>query len=276
MFVLLYSYIAFPNPTCSIWASDAWTCTIFWISDKRIQMSFSQKAKEYWFLCIDRNIISSEQAALFYKQKVLQIITCLSWQLSPLWYGNSKAWYQSHQLFFSFINFIKKKRNSDIHPSYLKLTLHRDEFHLSPFPHHMMTPLHCTSSVPIWAQLPIPPEHTFWYTLTHTHASSHWHLDPHSNIQPSITRYTKWKMNTSEWKCTGNQSSREWGGVSSLLGANHHFGDKIDDSSAWLVRIQLCKQVADIICCASLLPGHKTKKPAMKEETCSFRTIPFT
>lgn len=44
--------------------------------------------------------------------------------------------------------------------------------------------------------------------------------------------------------------------VSSL----HHLGDKTDDGGGRLVRIQLCKQVADVVGGAALLPRHKPKQ----------------
>lgn len=41
----------------------------------------------------------------------------------------------------------------------------------------------------------------------------------------------------------------------------HHLGHEAGDGRGGLVWVQLGKQVADVVCCASLLPGHKPKQP---------------
>ncbi len=51
-------------------------------------------------------------------------------------------------------------------------------------------------------------------------------------------------------------------GVSPL----HHLGDEAGDGGGGLIWIQLGKQVADIVCCASLLPGDESKKPGRSEK----------
>lgn len=52
------------------------------------------------------------------------------------------------------------------------------------------------------------------------------------------------------------------GGVSPL----HHFGDEAGDGGGGLIWVQLSKQVADIVCCASLFPCDESKKPGRMEE----------
>lgn len=46
-----------------------------------------------------------------------------------------------------------------------------------------------------------------------------------------------------------------------LAGAKHDPGDKVDDGCSWLVWVQLSKEVADVVCGAPLLPGHKAEEP---------------
>lgn len=50
----------------------------------------------------------------------------------------------------------------------------------------------------------------------------------------------------------------------------HHFGDKADDGGGGLIYVQLSKQVADIVCCASLFPCNESKKPGIKKNTSVF------
>lgn len=48
----------------------------------------------------------------------------------------------------------------------------------------------------------------------------------------------------------------------------HHFGDEAGDGGGGLIWVQLSKQVADIVCCASLFPCDESKKPGgIKENT---------
>lgn len=46
-----------------------------------------------------------------------------------------------------------------------------------------------------------------------------------------------------------------------FLSPLHHLGHKAGDGRGRLVRVQLGKQVADVVGCASLFPGHKPKQP---------------
>lgn len=46
-----------------------------------------------------------------------------------------------------------------------------------------------------------------------------------------------------------------------FLSPLHHLGHKASDGCSGLIRIQLGKQVADVVRCASLFPGHKPKQP---------------
>lgn len=55
------------------------------------------------------------------------------------------------------------------------------------------------------------------------------------------------------------------GAIPACVSPPHHFGDKADYGRGRLVRIQLGKQVADIVCCASLFPRHEAKKPERKQ-----------
>lgn len=47
----------------------------------------------------------------------------------------------------------------------------------------------------------------------------------------------------------------------------HHFGDEAGDGGGGLVWVQLGKQVADIVCCASLFPRDESKKPSATTTT---------
>lgn len=49
---------------------------------------------------------------------------------------------------------------------------------------------------------------------------------------------------------------------SSLLWAEHDFGDEVHYGGCWLLWVEFSKQMADIVRRASLLLRHKTKHPA--------------
>lgn len=49
-------------------------------------------------------------------------------------------------------------------------------------------------------------------------------------------------------------------GSSLLAGSKHDPGDKVDDGRSRLVRVQLCKEVADVVRGAPLLPGHEAEE----------------
>lgn len=51
-----------------------------------------------------------------------------------------------------------------------------------------------------------------------------------------------------------------------LARAKHDSGDEVDNGCSWLVRVQLCKEVADVVCGAPLLPGHKAEEPGWGED----------
>lgn len=52
--------------------------------------------------------------------------------------------------------------------------------------------------------------------------------------------------------------------LSSFLRADH-LGDKVDDGGGRLLGLQLGKEVADVVRCASLLASHKAKEPGEEE-----------
>lgn len=54
-------------------------------------------------------------------------------------------------------------------------------------------------------------------------------------------------------------------GSSLLAGSKHDPGDKVDDGRSRLVRVQLCKEVADVVRGAPLLPGHEAEEPGWGE-----------
>lgn len=186
-------------------------------------------------------------------------------------------------LFFPFFIFFKKKQHYNIHPSYLKLTLLWDEFHLSPFPHHMTPLLHCTSSVPIWAQLPIPSEHTFWYTCAHTCKLT---LTPGPTLQYSPKHYHTHKikdLNTTEWNCRGNQSSRAEAEYPRVA---HRFWEPIitletkltmavagwsgsNSANRWLTLSVV------LPCFLATKPKNLQWKKRKQSLTCSVKTLPF-
>ena len=60
-------------------------------------------------------------------------------------------------------------------------------------------------------------------------------------------------------------------GVSPL----HHFGGKADDGGGGLIWVQLSEQVADIVCCASLLTRHKPKQPGKTKSEMYLLKLPI-
>lgn len=58
----------------------------------------------------------------------------------------------------------------------------------------------------------------------------------------------------------------ETNGLLGLQRANHHLGDEVDNSTGWLFRVVLCKQVADVLCAATTLSRYEAKDPVFTQQ----------
>ncbi len=52
-----------------------------------------------------------------------------------------------------------------------------------------------------------------------------------------------------------------------LVRADHHLGNKVDDGARWLLGVMLCKQVTDIVHGSASFSRHKAKDPAEVEQS---------
>lgn len=52
-----------------------------------------------------------------------------------------------------------------------------------------------------------------------------------------------------------------------LLWADHHLGNKVDDGACWLLRVVLREQVTHIVSGSAGLPRHKAKDPREAEQS---------
>lgn len=77
---------------------------------------------------------------------------------------------------------------------------------------------------------------------------------PREEIKRTLSSSTPWQWREVFGKATFYT-------VLFFLSPFHHLGHKTGDGRGGLVRVQLGKQVADVVCCASLFPGHKPKQP---------------
>lgn len=76
-----------------------------------------------------------------------------------------------------------------------------------------------------------------------------------------------WEINVKMTRISKTNPNCSWeGGArgSPLLWAKHHLGDKADDGGGGLIRVHLGEKVTDVVRCASLFAGHKSKKPEEK------------
>lgn len=62
-------------------------------------------------------------------------------------------------------------------------------------------------------------------------------------------------------------SAQSEAGLLTLLRADHHLGNEVDDGARWLLRVVLGKQVTYVVRGSASFPRHKAKDPAGVEQS---------
>ena len=170
--------------------------------------------------------------------------------------------------------------------SVLELAFQGDSNHP---PHPIVTHSHtpsCTSSGPFWSPFENKSkcmqaalaQHTHTHSFssasnTQTHTSLlkcdrarkiWWHVKSFATIIQK-NRKCPWLSGKKRTKGFWNLWSQGFCWQPSSFLRNDHLGDEVDDGTGRLVGVQLCEEVADVVCCASLLTCHKPKEPGKPE-----------